>query len=126
MKSASVEFQKALGLDPQGAKTGLGQQFARLIKADSFEEALNLGRILLELEPKNYVILNHLGNCARHLKLREQADRFYRLCYQIKPDYTKAHLEPNWRPTTKRSRNSWPGGSRCANYGSRPTKGTRT
>ncbi len=92
MKSASVEFQKALGLDPQGAKTGLGQQFARLIKADSFEEALNLGRILLELEPKNYVILNHLGNCARHLKLREQADRFYRLCYQIKPDYTKAHL----------------------------------
>ena len=92
MKSASVEFQKALGLDPQGAKTGLGQQFARLIKLGSFEEALNLGRVLLELEPKNYVVLNHLGNCARHLKLREQADRFYQRCYQLKPDYTKAHL----------------------------------
>ncbi|MDT8445666.1 MAG: hypothetical protein RRB13_02060 [bacterium] len=90
MKAALNELQKALKIDPKAAKTSMNQQFGRVYQQKSFEEALNLGKLLLKIEPRNYVILNHMGSCARQLKLRDEAEQYYRRALQFKPDYLKA------------------------------------
>jgi len=92
MQSAGAEFQKALELDPKQASQAFNQHFGGLLQQGRFEEALNLGKFIIKYSPKNYVIYNHMGNCARRLKLRDTADEYYLQACKLKPDYQKPYL----------------------------------
>lgn len=89
-KRASYEFQTAMELSKTVALTLLEDEFKDYDMSSSPESALAIGLVILKERSDDYPLANKLGNYARTMGDRKQANNLYRMALRIKRDYVVA------------------------------------
>jgi hypothetical protein len=89
-KRASYEFQTAMELSSLVALEQLENEFRDYDMSSSPEAALAIGLVILKERPEDYPLANKLGNYARTMGDRKQANNLYRMALRVKRDYMQA------------------------------------
>jgi len=89
-KRAGYDFQTAMELSKVVAMELLEDEFRDYDMGSSPESALAIGLVILKERPEDYPLANKLGNYARTMGERKQANNLYRQALKIKSDYPQA------------------------------------
>ena len=87
---ATVEFNKALALNPKLAAETVTKLFQEMQGGGNPDGTISLGIIVLKMDPKNVDLANQLGNTYRKKQDWNQAKNMYLHCLKYDPDYKNA------------------------------------
>ena len=87
---ATVEFNKALALNPKLAAETVTKLFQEMQGSGNPEGTISLGTIVLKMDPKNVDLANQLGNTYRKKQDWNHAKNMYLHCLKYHPDYKNA------------------------------------
>ena len=87
---ATVEFNKALALNPKLAAETVTKLFQEMQGGGNPDGIISLGIIVLKMDPKNVDLANQLGNTYRKKQDWNQAKNMYLHCLKYDPDYKNA------------------------------------
>mgnify|MGYP003322225549 CR=1 FL=1 len=87
---ATVEFNKALALNPKLAAETISKLFQEMQGGGNPDGIISLGIIVLKMDPKNVDLANQLGNTYRKKQDWNQAKNMYLHCLKYDPDYKNA------------------------------------
>ena len=87
---ATVEFNKALALNPKLAAETVTKLFQEMQGSGNPDGTISLGTIALKMDPKNVDLANQLGNTYRKKQDWDQAKNMYLHCLKYHPDYKNA------------------------------------
>ena len=87
---ATVEFNKALALNPKLAAETISKLFQEMQGGGNHDGIISLGIIVLKMDPKNVDLANQLGNTYRKKQDWNQAKNMYLHCLKYDPDYKNA------------------------------------
>ena len=87
---ATVEFNKALTLNPKLAAETVTKLFQDMQGSGNPDGTISLGRIVLKMDPKNVDLANLLGNTYRKKQDWNHAKNMYLHCLKYDPDYKNA------------------------------------
>jgi len=87
---ATVEFNKALALNPKLAAETVTKLFQEMQGSGNPEGTISLGTIVLKMDPKNVDLANQLGNTYRKKQDWNHAKNMYLHCLKYDPDYKNA------------------------------------
>ncbi len=87
---ATVEFNKALALDPKLAAETVTKLFQEMQGSGNPDGTISLGTIVLKMDPKNVDLANQLGNTYRKKQDWNHAKNMYLHCLKYDPDYKNA------------------------------------
>jgi tetratricopeptide (TPR) repeat protein len=87
---ATVEFNKALALNPKLAAETVTKLFQEMQGGGNPDGIISLGIIVLKMDPKNVDLANQLGNTYRKKQDWDQAKNMYLHCLKYDPDYKNA------------------------------------
>ena len=87
---ATVEFNKALALNPKLAAETVTKLFQEMQGSGNPEGTISLGTVVLKMDPKNVDLANQLGNTYRKKQDWNQAKNMYLHCLKYDPDYKNA------------------------------------
>jgi len=89
-KWATVEFNKALELNPKLAAETVTKLFQEMQGSGNPDGTISLGTIVLKMDPKNVDLANQLGNTYRKKQDWNHAKNMYLHCLKYDPDYKNA------------------------------------
>ena len=87
---ATVEFNKALALNPKLAAETVTKLFQEMQGSGNPDGTISLGTIVLKMDPKNVDLANQLGNTYRKKQDWNHAKNMYLHCLKYDPDYKNA------------------------------------
>ncbi len=87
---ATVEFNKALALNPKLAAETVTKLFQEMQGSGNPDGTISLGTIVLKMDPKNVDLANQLGNTYRKKQDWNHAKNMYLHCLKYHPDYKNA------------------------------------
>jgi len=87
---ATVEFNKALALNPKLAAVTVTKLFQEMQGSGNPDGTISLGTIVLKMDPKNVDLANQLGNTYRKKQDWNHAKNMYLHCLKYDPDYKNA------------------------------------
>ena len=87
---ATVEFNKALALNPKLAAETVTKLFQEMQGSGNPDGTISLGTIALKMDPKNVDLANQLGNTYRKKQDWNHAKNMYLHCLKYDPDYKNA------------------------------------
>ena len=87
---ATVEFNKALALNPKLAAETVTKLFQEMQGSGNPDGTISLGTIALKMDPKNVDLANQLGNTYRKKQDWNHAKNMYLHCLKYHPDYKNA------------------------------------
>jgi len=87
---ATVEFNKALVLNPKLAAKTVTKLFQEMQGSGNPDGTISLGTIVLKMDPKNVDLANQLGNTYRKKQDWNHAKNMYLHCLKYDPDYKNA------------------------------------
>jgi len=87
---ATVEFNKALALNPKLAAETVTKLFQEMQGSGNPDGTISLGTIVLKMDPKNVDLANQLGNTYRKKQDWNHAKKMYLHCLKYDPDYKNA------------------------------------
>ena len=87
---ATVEFNKALALNPKLAAETVTKLFQEMQGSGNSDGTISLGTIVLKMDPKNVDLANQLGNTYRKKQDWNHAKNMYLHCLKYDPDYKNA------------------------------------
>jgi len=87
---ATVEFNKALALNPKLAAETVTKLFQDMQGSGNPDGTISLGTIVLKMDPKNVDLANQLGNTYRKKQDWNHAKNMYLHCLKYDPDYKNA------------------------------------
>jgi len=87
---ATVEFNKALALNPKLAAETVTKLFQEMQGSGNPDGTISLGTIVLKMDPKNAELANQLGNTYRKKQDWNHAKNMYLQCLKYDPDYKNA------------------------------------
>ena len=87
---ATVEFNKALVLNPKLAAETVTKLFQEMQGSGNPDGTISLGTIVLKMDPKNVDLANQLGNTYRKKQDWNHAKNMYLHCLKYDPDYKNA------------------------------------
>jgi len=87
---ATVEFNKALALNPKLAAETVTKLFQEMQGSGNLDGTISLGTIVLKMNPKNVDLANQLGNTYRKKQDWNHAKNMYLHCLKYDPDYKNA------------------------------------
>ena len=87
---ATVEFNKALTLNPKLAAETVTKLFQEMQGSGNADGTISLGTIALKMDPKNVDLANQLGNTYRKKQDWNHAKNMYLHCLKYDPDYKNA------------------------------------
>ena len=87
---ATVEFNKALALNPKLAAETVTKLFQEMQGTGNPDGTISLGTIVLKMDPKNVDLANQLGNTYRKKQDWNHAKNMYLHCLKYHPDYKNA------------------------------------
>jgi len=87
---ATVEFNKALVLNPKLAAETVTKLFQEMQGSGNPDGTISLGTIVLKMDPKNVDLANQLGNTYRKKQDWNHAKNMYLHCLKYHPDYKNA------------------------------------
>jgi len=87
---ATVEFNKALALNPKLAAETVTKLFQEMQGSGNPDGTISLGTIVLKMDPKNADLANQLGNTYRKKQDWNHAKNMYLHCLKYDPDYKNA------------------------------------
>ncbi len=87
---ATVEFNKALVLNPKLAAKTVTKLFQEMQGSGNPDGTISLGTIVLKMDPKNVDLANQLGNTYRKKQDWNHAKKMYLHCLKYDPDYKNA------------------------------------
>jgi len=87
---ATVEFNKALALNPKLAAETVTKLFQEMQGSGNPDGTISLGTIVLKMDPKNSDLANQLGNTYRKKQDWNHAKNMYLHCLKYDPDYKNA------------------------------------
>jgi len=87
---ATVEFNKALALNPKLAAETVTKLFQEMQGSGNLDGTISLGTIALKMDPKNVDLANQLGNTYRKKQDWNHAKNMYLYCLKYDPDYKNA------------------------------------
>jgi len=87
---ATVEFNKALALNPTLAAETVTKLFQEMQGSGNPDGTISLGTIALKMDPKNVDLANQLGNTYRKKQDWNHAKNMYLHCLKYHPDYKNA------------------------------------
>jgi len=87
---ATVEFNKALALNPKLAAETVTKLFQDMQGSGNPDGTISLGTIALKMDPKNVDLANQLGNTYRKKQDWNHAKNMYLHCLKYDPDYKNA------------------------------------
>ncbi len=87
---ATVEFNKALALNPKLAAETVTKLFQEMQGGGNPDGTISLGTIALKMDPKNVDLANQLGNTYRKKQDWNHAKNMYLHCLKYHPDYKNA------------------------------------
>ena len=87
---ATVEFNKALALNPKLAAETVTKLFQEMQGSGNPDGTISLGTIVLKMDPKNVDLANQLGNIYRKKQDWNHAKNMYLHCLKYDPDYKNA------------------------------------
>jgi hypothetical protein len=87
---ATVEFNKALALNPKLAAETVTKLFQEMQGGGNPDGTISLGTIVLKMDPKNAELANQLGNTYRKKQDWHHAKNMYLHCLKYDPDYKNA------------------------------------
>ena len=87
---ATVEFNKALALNPKLAAKTITKLFQEMQGSGNPDGTISLGTIVLKMDPKNVELANQLGNTYRKKQDWNHAKNMYLHCLKYDPDYKNA------------------------------------
>ena len=87
---ATVEFNKALTLNPKLAAETVTKLFQEMQGSGNPDGTISLGTIVLKMDPKNVDLANQLGNTYRKKQDWNHAKNMYLHCLKYDPDYKNA------------------------------------
>ena len=87
---ATVEFNKALALNPKLAAETVTKLFQEMQGSGNPDGTISLGTIVLKMDPKNAELANQLGNTYRKKQDWNHAKNMYLHCLKYDPDYKNA------------------------------------
>ena len=87
---ATVEFNKALALNPKLAAETVTKLFQEMQGSGNPDGTISLGTIALKMDPKNVDLANQLGNTYRKKQDWNHAKNMYLHCLKYDPNYKNA------------------------------------
>ena len=87
---ATVEFNKALALNPKLAAETVTKLFQEMQGSGNPDGTISLGTFVLKMDPKNVDLANQLGNTYRKKQDWNHAKNMYLHCLKYHPDYKNA------------------------------------
>ena len=83
---AMMEFDKAMSYDGESVYVRLVEELSKTAGSGQLESAMAIGLNLIKKNPKNFELINKLGNYARELKDYRQANNLNKTALKINPD----------------------------------------